>query len=173
MSKNLRLVFIALLVALGSTIGLLESIIPIPIPLPGVRLGLSNIVVLTTIIVFGFKEGILVAMLKSVILMFLTGSVSSFLYSFVGAFLSSIAMVIAYKYFSNIFSLIGVSLWGAVFHNIGQVSVAAFIVQNIMIFTYLPFLLLIGIFTGVFVGKTAEFISENLRKNYSIIFKEK
>ncbi|NLY20797.1 MAG: Gx transporter family protein [Tissierellia bacterium] len=173
MSKNLRMVFIALLVALGSTIGLLESIIPIPIPLPGVRLGLSNIVVLTTIIVFGFKEGIAVSLLKSVILMFLTGSVSSFLYSFVGAFLSSIAMVIAYKYFSNIFSLIGVSLWGAIFHNIGQVSVAAFIVQNVMIFTYLPFLLLIGIFTGVFVGKTAEFISENLRRNYSVIFKEK
>ncbi len=172
MNKSKKLVFIALLVALGSTIGLLESIIPLPLPLPGARLGLSNMIVLITIVTFGFKEGILVSLLKSFLLMLLSGSVSSFFYSFVGACLSSVAMVIAYKYFSNIFSLVGVSLWGAIFHNVGQVSVAAFLVSNVLIFTYLPFLLLLGIFTGVFVGKTAILVQDNLISNFNLVFKE-
>ncbi len=118
---------------------MLESAIPLPIMVPGARLGLSNMVVLVTLVVFGFKEGLVVSALKSIILMLITGSVSSFIYSISGAILSCIAMYLAYKYFHNIFSLIGISIIGALFHNFAQVTVASLMMNNLRIYTYLPF----------------------------------
>ena len=117
MKKLNKIIFLSVLVSVGLALGVLESAIPLPISFPGAKLGLSNMVVLVTLVVFGFKDGITVSMLKSIVLMLVTGSVSSFIYSFSGAVLSCIAMYIAYKYFSNIFSLIGVSILGALAHN--------------------------------------------------------
>lgn len=149
---NLRKnIFLSLLVAIGVAIGFIENMIPLPIAFPGARLGLSNIVILTTIVIYGEKEGILVAILKSVLLMLVSGHVTSFFYSFAGALLSSVAMSVTYKYIKGL-SLIGISLIGAFFHNFGQILVAIFIVKNIGLLTYLPFLLILGLFTGIFVG---------------------
>lgn len=170
MKKLNKMIFISLLVAVGLALGVLESAIPLPIAMPGARLGLSNMVVLVTIIIFGFKDGIKVSMLKSVVLMMVTGSVSSFIYSFSGAVLSSIAMYITYRYFSRFFSLIGVSIVGALAHNFAQVSVASLILANIRIYTYLPFLMIMSLFTGYFVGLSSKMIIKNLRKNYRFLF---
>lgn len=170
MKKLNKMIFISLLVALGLALSVLEKAIPIPIAMPGARLGLSNMVVLVTIIIFGFKDGIKVSMLKSLVLMLVTGSVSSFIYSFSGALLSSIAMYITYRYFSNFFSLIGVSIMGALAHNFAQVSVASLILQNLRIYTYLPFLMIMSLFTGYFVGLSSKLIIRNLRKNYRFLF---
>lgn len=152
MKKLNKMIFLSILVSVGLALSVLESAIPLPIAIPGARLGLSNMVVLVTLVVFGFKEALLVSGLKSAVLMLITGSVSSFIYSFSGAVLSCIAMYIAYKYFSKIFSLIGVSIFGALFHNFAQVSVASLMLNNIKMYTYLPFLMLTSIFTGYFVG---------------------
>ena len=170
MKKLNKMIFISLLVSVGLALSVLEKAIPIPIAMPGARLGLSNMVVLVTIIIFGFKDGIKVAMLKSVVLMLVTGSVSSFIYSFSGALLSSIAMYITYRYFSNFFSLIGVSIMGALAHNFAQVSVASLILQNLRIYTYLPFLMIMSLFTGYFVGLSSKLIIKNLRRNYRFLF---
>ena len=170
MKKLNKMIFISLLVALGLALSVLEKAIPIPIAMPGARLGLSNMVVLVTIIIFGFKDGIKVSMLKSLVLMLVTGSVSSFIYSFSGALLSSIAMYITYRYFSNFFSLIGVSIMGALAHNFAQVSVASLILQNLRIYTYLPFLMIMSLFTGYFVGLSSKLIIKNLRRNYRFLF---
>ncbi|MCD1146907.1 Gx transporter family protein [Peptoniphilus sp. KCTC 25270] len=162
-TKLRKQIFLSLLVAIGVAIGFIENSIPLPIAMPGARLGLSNIVILTSIVVFGWKEGITVALLKSVLLMLVTGNVMSFFYSFAGAFLSSIFMsLFAYKVRG--FSLIGVSLVGSLFHNIGQVTVAYFIVQNIGIFSYLPLLLVLGIFTGIFVGIASKILIQQMEK---------
>ena len=170
MKKLNKMIFISLLVSVGLALSVLEKAIPIPIAMPGARLGLSNMVVLVTIIIFGFKDGIKVAMLKSVVLMLVTGSVSSFIYSFSGAVLSSMAMYISYRYFSKFFSLIGVSIMGALAHNFAQVSVASLILQNLRIYTYLPFLMIMSLFTGYFVGLSSKLIIRNLRKNYRFLF---
>lgn len=170
MKKLNKMIFISLLVAVGLALGVLESAIPLPIAMPGARLGLSNMVVLVTIIIFGFKDGIKVAMLKSVVLMLVTGSVSSFMYSFSGAVLSSIAMYLTYRYLSKFFSLIGVSIMGALAHNFAQVSVASLILYNPRIYTYLPFLMIMSLFTGYFVGLSSKMIIKNLRKNYRFLF---
>ena len=115
MKKLNKIVFLSIIVSVGLGLSVLESAIPLPIMVPGARLGLSNMVVLVTLVVFGFKEGLVVSALKSIILMLITGSVSSFIYSISGAILSCIAMYLAYKYFHNIFSLIGISIIGALF----------------------------------------------------------
>lgn len=157
MKGTKKLVFLALLVAMGVSIGFFENIIPLPIAFPGARLGLSNIVILTTIVVFGEKEGICVALMKSILLMLVTGNVTSFFYSFSGAFLSSISMSLTHRYIKG-FSVIGISLIGAFFHNLGQVLMAIVIVQNVALIAYLPLLLILGIFTGVFVGIVSNFL---------------
>ncbi len=166
-----KMVFLSLLVALGVAVGFVETMIPLPIPVPGARLGLSNVVVLTSLLVFGKKEGFLVAALKSVLLMLVTGNVMSFFYSFTGSIFSCLAMIGAISWLRPKISSIGVSLIGASFHNLGQVSVAAVIISNWRIFAYLPLLLLLGIFTGFFVGLGSNFIVDMMKKN-KIYFKE-
>lgn len=172
--KNVKkMVFLSILVAIGLALSVVESAIPLPIMIPGARLGLSNMVVLVTLVIFGLKEGILVAILKSIVLMLVTGSVSSFIYSLSGAILSSVSMSFSYKYTSNIFSLIGISIIGALFHNFAQVSMASLMMGNIRIYTYLPFLMLISLFTGYFVGLSSIFIIKNLKSNFKILFENK
>lgn len=164
--KRLRKeIFLSLLVAMGLGLSLLESSIPLPITIPGAKLGLANIVVLVALVVFGFKEAITVAILKSIVLMLATGSISSFFYSITGALLSSVAMHLAYSYTGPIFSLIGVSIIGALAHNFGQITVAVLILQNARIYSYLPLLMLTSLFTGYFVGLSSGYISKHLEKN--------
>lgn len=171
MSKIKKFIFLSLLVSIGLALSFIESSIPLPIAVPGARLGLSNIVVLVTLVVFGFKEGLTVSMLKSIVLMLVTGSVSSFIYSFAGAVLSCIIMYIVYKYFTRTFSLIGVSIFGALSHNFAQVTVASLMLNNIRIYTYLPFLMLTSLFTGYFVGLSSIYIIKNLKK--TILYQNK
>lgn len=171
MKKLNKMLFLSVLVSVGLALSVLESAIPLPITFPGAKLGLSNMVVLVTLVVFGFKDGIIVAMLKSSVLMLVTGSISSFLYSFSGAVLSCIAMYIGYRFFSKIFSLIGVSILGALAHNFAQVTVATAIMNNLRIYTYLPFLMLVSIFSGYFVGLTSTYIIKNLRVSFNVIFR--
>lgn len=170
MKKTNKMIFISLLVAVGIALSVLESAIPIPIAMPGARLGFSNMVVLVTLIVFGFKEGIKVATLKSTVLMLVTGSVSGFTYSISGAILSCITMHIAYKYLNEVFSLIGVSIIGAATHNFAQVTVAVIILNNSRIYSYLPFLLLTSLFSGYFVGLSSTYIIDYLKKHFRVLF---
>lgn len=170
MKRLNKMIFISLLVSIGLALSVLESGIPLPITMPGAKLGLSNMVVLVTLVVFGFKDGIKVSMLKSAVLMLITGSISSFIYSLSGAIFSCIAMYIAYRYFSNVFSLIGVSILGALAHNTAQVSAASFMLHNLRIYSYLPFLMLLSLFTGYFVGLASTYIVKNLKTNYRMLF---
>lgn len=173
MKKLNKMIFLSILVSIGLALSVLESAIPLPIAMPGARLGLSNMVVLVTIIIFGFKEGITVSMLKSIVLVLVTGSISSFIYSFSGAILSCIVMYLAYRFFSSIFSLMGVSILGALSHVTAQISVASLMMNNAKIYTYLPFLMLTSIFTGYFVGLSSTYIVKNLKVNFKILFTDK
>lgn len=158
------MVFTALLVAMALAVSLIESMIPLPFIVPGFKLGLSNMVILVTMNIFDFKRGFLVAVLKSVLLMLIVGFGPSFLYSFAGAVLSTIMMGISMKFFNNIFSILGISIIGAVCHNFAQVSVASFMLGSIMLFSYLPVLTIVGTVTGYFVGLGAFNVSGHLKK---------
>lgn len=170
MKKMKKIIFLSLLVSIGLAVSVLESAIPLPITVPGAKLGLSNIVILVTLVVFGFKEAFVVGILKSMVLVLITGSVTSLLYSLSGAILACVTMGVIYKYFSKIFSLVGVSIFGAMAHNTGQISVAALMMYNPRIYSYLPVLLITGLFTGYFVGLGSIYVSNNLQKNFNFHF---
>ncbi|MDU7302753.1 MAG: Gx transporter family protein [Peptoniphilus lacydonensis] len=161
MKKNRKLIYLSLLSAIGIVLGLFESVIPIPVAIPGARLGLSNIVVLVTIVTIGYKEGFFVSIFKTIILGIVTGAVSSFFFSIGGAILSSISMILAHKFLRKYLSLIGISEIGSFFHNLGQVLVACFIMKTTTILAYLPLLVILGIFTGYFVGLASIYTVDN------------
>ena len=165
MGKNIKdLTNMALLVALALIISLIELQIPVPVPIPGAKLGLSNIIILVSLYFYGFKASLTIALLKSFMLVLITGAVTSFFYSAAGAILSSIAMAIALRYHDRLFSFIGVSEIGAFAHNLGQIIVSAIIMENIKMFTYFPALVIVGTFSGFFVGLSSNFIIKHMKK---------
>ena len=161
MKNNKKLIYLSLLSAIGIVVGLFESMIPLAVAIPGARLGLSNIVVLVTIVSIGYKEGFFVAIFKTILLGLVTGSISSLFFSMGGAILSSVSMILAHKFLKKHLSLIGISEIGSFFHNLGQVLVAPLIMKTTAIFAYLPILVILGIFTGFFVGLSAIYVVDN------------
>ena len=155
---------IALLTAMALAISLLEHMIPLPVPIPGAKLGFSNMIILITLYMYGFKSALIVGVLKSFLLMLITGSVSAFFYSIAGAILSSIAMAISLKYLSKIASFIGISEIGAFFHNLGQILVAMVFMGNVKMIIYFPALVIMGVFTSFFVGLSVNYVTSHMKK---------
>ena len=155
---------IALLTAMALAISLLEHMIPLPVPIPGAKLGFSNMIILITLYMYGFKSALLVGILKSFLLMLITGSVSAFFYSIAGAILSAVAMAIALKYLSKITSFIGISEIGAFFHNLGQILVAMVFMGNVKMIIYFPALVIMGVFTSFFVGLSVNYVTSHMKK---------
>lgn len=172
MTKLQRYIFLSLLTAGAMILSIIESMIPLPYIAPGAKLGLTNIVTLTVIVVFGFKDALLVTVLRCVLLMMVAGNPISFIYSIFSGIMSVLVMSFGCKYLNKIFSLIGISVLGAMTHNASQITVAAIMFENIMIYTYLPIMSLISIFTGCFVGYTSIFTTDNLNKNLTKLKRE-
>ena len=165
MQNNIKkLTNMGLLVALALVISLIELQIPVPVPIPGAKLGLSNIIILASLYLYGFKAALTISLLKSFMLILITGAVTSFFYSAAGAILASIAMFIALKFHGRVFSFIGVSEIGAFAHNLGQIIVASIIMENIKMFYYFPLLVFVGTFSGLFVGLSSNFIISHMEK---------
>lgn len=155
---------IALLTAMALAISLLEHMIPIPIPIPGAKLGFSNMIILITLAIYGFKSSLLVGILKSFLLMLITGSVSAFFYSIIGAIFSAIAMYVSLEYLSKVTSFIGISEIGAFFHNLGQIIVAIIFMSNVKMIIYFPALVIMGVFTSFFVGLSVNYVIDHMKK---------
>jgi heptaprenyl diphosphate synthase len=158
------MVLLSLLVSQALVLHVIERMIPVPIPVPGVKLGLANVISLFTILIFGWKEALLVVFLRTTLGSFFGGGVSSLLYSLSGGILSTIVMALLYRYCGKLFSIIAISVVGAVFHNIGQIFVASMVVSNTNLFYYLPVLLVAAVITGIFIGVTVQLTMEPLRK---------
>ena len=151
------MVLLSILVSQALVLHIIERAIPVPVPVPGVKLGLANIISLITIMLFGFKEAFIVMLLRTLLGSFFGGGLSSFLYSLAGGILSTSAMSFMYIKHRNLFSVPTISTVGAVFHNIGQIGVASLVISNAHLFYYLPVLLISGVITGILIGFTADF----------------
>lgn len=162
--KAKKIVFLSLLTSMALAISLLEQAIPLPFIAPGAKLGLSNIVILLSLLLYGQLEGITVSLLKSFLLLLVTGSVTSFWYSAAGAFLSSLIMGLALKFLYPRLSLIGISEIGAFSHNLAQVFVASLVIGNFSVFIYLPILTLLSLVTGYFVGLAVKLIGPHMMR---------
>ena len=151
-SRTHRMVVMALLTALAVALSAFERTIPLPIALPGVKLGLANVVTLTSLFVLSLPDAALVVVLRVLLGSLLLGSFSAFLFSAAGAALSYVVMAWLKTKCSNVFSIVGISVAGAVAHNMGQLMAAAAVMQNLKILSYLPFLLIAAVLTGIAIG---------------------
>lgn len=152
--------YLGLCLALALICSYVEALIPIPIGIPGVKLGLTNVVVVSVLYLSGWRTALLVSVARVLLAGFFFGNLYSILYSLAGALLSLIAMILVKK--TEILHLISVSAAGGVMHNVGQFLVAAVVVENYRILYYLPVLFLVGLATGVLIGIVATAVLKRL-----------
>lgn len=160
-----KMVYMALLVSMALILSLIERMIPLPFIVPGFKLGLANLVIVIAVYTLDTpKDAFIVLILRLVLSTLLGGRVSTLLYSACGGILSFIVTLIVKKLGGKYVSIIGVSAASAVFHNVGQLLAASFILENANIFLYLPILSFLGIGTGIFVGLSANYILLHMSK---------
>ena len=151
--KLKKLVRLSMLISLSVVISIIESYIPILNNIvPGLRLGLSNIIILFVLYKYNFKVSLYVSIVRVILVGLLrTGLFSiSFWFSLSGAIFSIVFMYIAKKI--KLLSVVGVSVVGSISHSIGQILIAIFILKNNNVIYYLPYLLILSIPTGVITG---------------------
>lgn len=160
-----RIILLALLTVMAGVLHFVEATLPLPLPIPGCKLGLANIISLYVLVRFGLKDALVVVVLRVLLGSLLSGTLfsSSFFMSFSGALAACLAMYVAYSYCAA-FSLIGVSVLGAVAHNMAQLLVAGIIIDSSAIWYYLPYLILFAVMTGMATGLIVHFLTERLRK---------
>ena len=139
-----------LLLALAVLFGYVEAIIPVPMPVPGMKLGLANIVIVTILYLAGWKEAIVISALRVLIIGFLFGNLFSISYGLAGTALSILGMALVRK--TRRFSVVSVSALGGVLHNCGQIVVATLVVIGFPWKWYLPVLMLAGLGSGIVTG---------------------
>ena len=152
-----------LLVALSMILSYVESLIPAFVAVPGVKVGLANIVVIFALYTLGPIEALIVSLLRVILSSFLFGSVLSLLYSLSGALLSLGGMILMKKL--KIFSTTVVSVTGGVLHNVGQILVACLVLETDVLLYYLPVLILSGVITGAVIGIIASLVIKRLENN--------
>ncbi len=151
-----------ILIALAMVMSFVESLIPLPIPVPGVKVGLANLVTITGLYLVGIPGTICVTLLRVVLVGLTFGNPYSMVYGLSGSFLSLFVMAAAKKY--RLFSQVGISILGGVFHNIGQITFAAVIVETPGLYYYLPALLAAGCAAGTVIGILGGILTERLGK---------
>ncbi|ERK32235.1 Gx transporter family protein [Clostridium intestinale] len=165
MRKTTKLVYMSLLVAQALVLHIFENMIPVPFVTPGAKLGLANLITVIALYTLDKKRDVFyIIILRLALATMFGGNLSSFMYSFSGALLSFLIMIIVKKIGTDKVSIIGVSCAGAVFHNVGQLLIASWIVKNIGVMLYLPVLSLVGILTGFFIGLTANYALKHMSK---------
>jgi heptaprenyl diphosphate synthase len=160
-----KTVLLGLFVSQALILSLIESWISIPTPVPGVKLGLANIITVIAIIFFGFREAVSVVIVRCVLSsIFGGGGWMLFLFSVTGGVLSAVVMSVLFKSGNNKFSITGISIAGAISHNIGQILIAALLMKDLAVAVVLPVLLISGCIMGFFVGLVSSFLENALRK---------
>ncbi len=146
--------YLGLFLALALICSYIESLIPFYFGIPGVKLGLANIVVVLMLYCTGAKSALAVSVLRILLSGFLFGNMFSILYSLAGGLASFLCMVLLKR--SGRFRIISVSAAGGVTHNLGQIAVAAAVVENRSLFYYYPVLFIAGTLTGIVIGIAAQ-----------------
>ncbi len=151
-----RMTTLSLLFALSMIFSFVESRLPTFIPIPGVKLGLCNVVIIFTLLSLGAPSAIAVSLLRVILSSILFGNAAAFFYSLAGAILSLGAMILA-KHF-RLFSTVGISVLGGVMHNVGQLLMAWIILGTVGVMYYLPVLVIAGTVAGALIGLLAAYL---------------
>ena len=163
MRMNTRKVaYLGLLIALAFVFSYIEFLIPVNIGVPGAKLGLANLVIIVAMYTLNEKDAFVLSMIRIVLVGFTFANLASMLYSLAGGILSYVAMVIAKR--TQKLSVTGVSVLGGVFHNIGQIMMAIWVVKTASLVYYLPVLMVSGIAAGVAIGILGSMVTKRISK---------
>lgn len=159
--KGKNVALFGMMVALAFTFSYLESLIPFNFGIPGVKLGLANLVVVVALYTMKPTEAFFIAVIRIFLAGLTFGNAYSIAYSLCGGVLSFVVMLLAKR---TKLSIIGVSMLGGICHNIGQIIVAAIIMDTVRIAYYLPVLLVAGMLTGLLIGVITKLIVDRISK---------
>ena len=162
--KN-RVAYFGVFTALALIFSYVESLIPIQLGIPGVKLGLANLIIVIALYKMRLSEVFLLSIVRILLSGFLFGNYFSILYSLAGGLLSLAVMALLKK--AGDFSVMGISMAGGVFHHVGQLVVAMMVVETFSVGYYLPVLLVAGLMTGFLIGVAA---GEMLKRLVNIQF---
>ena len=137
-------------VSVSLVLSYIEAIIPINLPVPGMKLGLANIVIIWVLYSMGIKAAAIVSLVRVILAGFMFGNMYSIIFSMAGALLSLITMYFLKKI--KAFSIIGVSIAGGVMHNAGQIIVSMIVLENVRMAYYFPALMISGVVAGIAIG---------------------
>jgi heptaprenyl diphosphate synthase len=171
MNKVTHIKKIALLAVMASqalVLSIIEAWIPIPIGIPGIKLGLANIITIIILILYGLSDALIIILIRCIISSLFLGGPVIFIFSLCGGISSATIMWILLKNMRQWFSLIGVSIAGSIAHNFIQIAVACLIMNDLSVATYLPVLMISGIIMGSFIGYCSSFIVIAIKKLYII-----
>ncbi|MBQ3530572.1 MAG: Gx transporter family protein [Oscillospiraceae bacterium] len=148
--KTKKVAMLGLTIALAMIMSYIEALVPLSFAVPGIKMGLANIVIIFVLYKIGTKEAILVSLIRVILVSLLFSNVMAMAYSIAGAVLSLSVMWILKK--TDKFSFIGVSIAGGIMHNVGQIIMAVILLGTEQIALYLPVLIITGTATGVVIG---------------------
>lgn len=149
MNKVKKLSVVSLTLAISLILSYIETLVPFSVGVP-VKIGLANIAIMFALYKIGCKEAIIISILRVIIVSVLFTNVITFYYSIGGAILSLLMMIIVKKL--DLFNIYVTCVIGSLSHNIGQIIVAFILLDNSLVFYYLPYLLLFGLISGLFIG---------------------
>ena len=150
------------MIALAFIFSYIEFLLPFHIGIPGVKLGLANLAIIVCLYTLGEKEAFLLSVIRIVLVGFTFANTAMMMYSLAGGILSFLVMWLAKK--SSKLSMTGVSVLGGVFHNIGQILLAMWILETESLLYYLPVLIVSGVVSGVIIGILGALITKRLKK---------
>ena len=148
-----RVAYFGVFTALALIFSYVETLIPINFGIPGIKLGLANLIIIIALYKMSVKEAYVLSVVRVVLAGFIFGNLFSIIYSLAGGLLSLTVMTLLKK--TDKFSLFGISMAGGVFHNVGQLIVAIIVMENLNIAYYMPVLLISGLITGFMIGLVA------------------
>ena len=156
-----KVAYIGLLIALAFVLSYIEVLLPLNIGIPGAKVGLANIAIVVALYTIGSKNAFMLSMVRVVLVGLTFGNFAMMLYSLAGAFLSFVMMFVAKR--TQKLSITGVSVLGGVFHNVGQIIVAIFVLETDKLLYYLPFLVIIGTISGVVIGIVSSMVCKRVK----------
>lgn len=155
-----KVAYFGVFTALALIFSYVETLIPIQFGIPGVKLGLANLIIVIALYRMKLSEVYLLSIVRVLLAGFIFGNYFSIIYSLAGGILSLTVMALLRK--KGGFSVIGVSIAGGVFHNIGQLIVASVIVETFSVMYYVPVLLVAGLVTGLLIGIASDSMLKRL-----------
>nr|WP_294576433.1 Gx transporter family protein [uncultured Anaerostipes sp.] len=158
-----RLAADGLFLALALAVSYIEVLLPIPLGIPGVKIGLANAVIMVLLFFTTWKRTLMLSIVRILLAGFMFGNPMTIVYSLAGGILSLAVMVLLKR--MKGFSAVGISVGGGIAHNIGQLSVAVLLMENAKIYYYLPVLLVTGTIAGIAVGVLTGILIRKLPQN--------